>query len=162
MADPHKSLFLAEEEEFAWTYYDPMVRRFVSEGGRFFQSQLGPFILTVKGKPIFSSQVVENLRQRTMRRTKSHCEYCSTLVGPPHGPSVQAEHVRPATLDHRTPLSRGGTWKLSNLACACAPCNRRKGDATEGEYRHITAVGGPEAAKHLKNAQRLRQQQRNA
>lgn len=161
MADPHMSLFLAEEEEFAWTLYDPQVRRLLLEGGQLFQSKLGPFILTRTGKPVFSTQVIEALRQRTMRRTKSHCEYCSTIVGPANGPSVQEGRVRAATLDHRVPLSRGGTWKLSNLACACEPCNRRKSDATEAEYRHMQEVHGDDAMRHLKAAHKARQSARS-
>lgn len=39
------------------------------------------------------------------------------------------------SLDHRQPLSRGGTNALDNIAIACEPCNRAKGDLTEGEYR---------------------------
>lgn len=32
------------------------------------------------------------------------------------------------TVDHYIPLSRGGTWDLSNLKLACQPCNNKKGD----------------------------------
>ena len=31
-------------------------------------------------------------------------------------------------IDHRVPLAKGGTDGLDNLALACGPCNRRKGD----------------------------------
>jgi 5-methylcytosine-specific restriction endonuclease McrA len=37
-------------------------------------------------------------------------------------------------LDHLVPLSRGGAHALSNLAWACVPCNRRKGQKTAREF----------------------------
>lgn len=44
-------------------------------------------------------------------------------------------HPRKATLDHLTPLSRGGAHDLSNLVAACAACNFSKNDRTEAEFR---------------------------
>lgn len=38
-------------------------------------------------------------------------------------------------LEHKKPLSRGGTNYLSNLAIACRPCNSSKKDKTVKEYR---------------------------
>ena len=32
------------------------------------------------------------------------------------------------TLDHKKPISRGGTDRLYNLVIACASCNTRRGD----------------------------------
>jgi len=43
-------------------------------------------------------------------------------------------------LEHRTPLSRGGTNEYYNLAIACQGCNCRKHDKTEEEYRR--AING--------------------
>ena len=40
-------------------------------------------------------------------------------------------------LEHKTPLSRGGTNKYSNLAIACQKCNNKKYNKTEKEYRRI-------------------------
>jgi 5-methylcytosine-specific restriction endonuclease McrA len=39
------------------------------------------------------------------------------------------------SLDHKTPLSRGGTNKYENLAVAHFRCNCRKNNKTEKEYR---------------------------
>ncbi len=56
---------------------------------------------------------------------------------------------REPTLDHRIPKSRGGR-RGTNLVCACARCNRIKGNLTEEEYwaayklahdHGLTAVG---------------------
>ena len=38
-------------------------------------------------------------------------------------------------LEHKTPLSRGGTNEYSNLAIACQKCNLKKNNKTEAEYR---------------------------
>lgn len=38
-------------------------------------------------------------------------------------------------LEHKTPLSRGGTNEYENLAIACQRCNCRKHDKTEAEFR---------------------------
>ena|SRR5690606_12620928 len=38
-------------------------------------------------------------------------------------------------LEHRTPLSRGGSHSLDNCATACWECNARKGAKTEEEYK---------------------------
>lgn len=37
--------------------------------------------------------------------------------------------------DHRTPLARGGSNWIANIAPACAPCNLKKNRRTESEYR---------------------------
>jgi hypothetical protein len=36
--------------------------------------------------------------------------------------------------DHKTPITRGGTLALDNLALACEECNRIKGELTAREY----------------------------
>ena len=38
------------------------------------------------------------------------------------------------TIDHITPLSRGGTNEISNLQAACLSCNRSKCDMTPAEF----------------------------
>lgn len=38
------------------------------------------------------------------------------------------------TIDHRVPLSRGGSNKIENLALACRTCNCKKNDKTDYEY----------------------------
>lgn len=41
------------------------------------------------------------------------------------------------SLEHKTPLSRGGTNDINNLAIACMKCNVVKNARTEEEYRKI-------------------------
>lgn len=51
------------------------------------------------------------------------CYYCSIELNGDY-------HV-----DHKKPISRGGSNDKSNLACACAMCNLQKGAMTEDEFR---------------------------
>jgi len=44
-------------------------------------------------------------------------------------------------VDHKQPLSRGGSNWASNLCLACVPCNTRKHNQTEAEFRAILASG---------------------
>lgn len=57
------------------------------------------------------------------------CFYCAT-------PLVRFD------LDHKTPLSRGGTNSPENLVCACRWCNRSKGAKTAEEFA-ATRMAGP-------------------
>ncbi len=41
------------------------------------------------------------------------------------------------TVDHKTPLSRGGEDRMSNFAACCLKCNNAKGNLTEAEYRAV-------------------------
>jgi 5-methylcytosine-specific restriction endonuclease McrA len=38
-------------------------------------------------------------------------------------------------IDHRVPLTRGGSNLIENIIPACRRCNRRKGTMTEEEFR---------------------------
>ncbi len=51
------------------------------------------------------------------------CHYCNGYTLP---------HKR--TIDHLTPLSRGGAHTKSNLVMACEACNRRKGALKSHEF----------------------------
>ncbi len=51
------------------------------------------------------------------------CYYCKE--------SLQPEEVH---IEHKTPISRGGTNSRKNLALACAKCNLSKGRKTEAEF----------------------------
>lgn len=41
------------------------------------------------------------------------------------------------TIDHRTPLAKGGTNQFENLCIACNDCNTLKGEFSELEFRAI-------------------------
>lgn len=44
------------------------------------------------------------------------------------------------TVDHKTPLSRGGKSIYSNLVISCFSCNSEKADMTEKEYKKFKAM----------------------
>jgi 5-methylcytosine-specific restriction endonuclease McrA len=54
------------------------------------------------------------------------CYYCRSKVDPNN-----------RTIDHRIPLSRGGSHSVKNLVMACHQCNSSKSDKTEAEYLHL-------------------------
>jgi 5-methylcytosine-specific restriction endonuclease McrA len=55
------------------------------------------------------------------------CFYC-------HTPLFGVYHV-----EHKTPLSRGGTDRLTNICLACPTCNLRKGSRTAEEFMKLLA-----------------------
>lgn len=55
------------------------------------------------------------------------CHYCGKLI------DGESPH-----LEHKTPISRGGSNHRTNLAIACASCNLKKGRKTEAEFRNDT------------------------
>lgn len=59
-----------------------------------------------------------------VRACGRRCEYCGKEIGlfEFHG-------------DHRTPVSRGGSDSIDNIAVACKGCNLDKGSLTAEEYR---------------------------
>lgn len=65
----------------------------------------------------------EDLRRAIFRRDGYTCAYCGH-----RGTSATLE------VDHRVPVSRGGTDDPENLTTACWECNREKGDMTAFEY----------------------------
>jgi 5-methylcytosine-specific restriction endonuclease McrA len=44
------------------------------------------------------------------------------------------------TLEHLTPLSRGGTWEAGNLDVSCYRCNSSKASLTDAEFRELGPV----------------------
>jgi len=61
------------------------------------------------------------------------CFYCGTVLTT----APAARSPRRASVDHLTPLSRGGRDKRNNKVRACQACNRDKGPLTLEEYRVI-------------------------
>jgi 5-methylcytosine-specific restriction endonuclease McrA len=73
--------------------------------------------------------VFARVRERIAADHDWKCIYCGreVIVGPDGGDRL-------ATIDHKIPLSRGGSWKRFNLTCACKGCNGEKGDLTAEEF----------------------------
>jgi 5-methylcytosine-specific restriction protein A len=57
---------------------------------------------------------------------KRRCHYCNEVL----------PNFEDTTLDHRVPISRGGTSHIWNLVLCCGECNKNKGNLTEWEYRN--------------------------
>lgn len=51
------------------------------------------------------------------------CFYCATVLD-----------VKTAVQEHKTPLSRGGSDDIDNIAISCSLCNWRKGTQTDREF----------------------------
>lgn len=83
-----------------------------------------PSLLMMLGYSVFAK-----VRLRIAQDCDMSCAYCGgdVIVGK-HGGK------RLATIDHKIPLSRGGTWKRYNLTCACKRCNELKGAMTAEEF----------------------------
>lgn len=69
------------------------------------------------------------LRKQVEARDGTACHYCGgeTFVLPVGVPFDTDQLKAERTLDHRVPVSRGGTDTLDNLVIACRTCNNRKG-----------------------------------
>jgi 5-methylcytosine-specific restriction endonuclease McrA len=58
-----------------------------------------------------------------LKRHNFLCFYCGAKLRPAN-----------RTLDHKLPLSRGGTNTIDNVVPACRPCNQRKHRLTTEEF----------------------------
>lgn len=47
---------------------------------------------------------------------------------------VKMRDVHEATIDHKVPLSKGGSSELPNLTLSCVTCNLDKGSETFEDY----------------------------
>ena len=63
--------------------------------------------------------ITEATQNQVRQRAKLLCEYCHA--------SEQWQYVS-FTVDHVTPLTKGGASSIDNLALACFHCNRQKSD----------------------------------
>ena len=71
--------------------------------------------------------VPPSLRDDLLVAQNGRCGICETTDGPFH-------------VDHRRPISRGGSNERSNLWILCAPCNLSKNDRTVEEFLAIRAT----------------------
>lgn len=71
-------------------------------------------------------------RRTVLARDMYTCQYCGAQPG-------RTE----LTIDHILPRSRGGMTNWENVAAACGPCNRRKGNRTPDEANmHLLSEPG--------------------
>ena len=76
-------------------------------------------------------------RRTVLARDHYACQYCGVQPG-----------KAGLTIDHVLPRSRGGETHWENVATACGPCNRRKGNRTPGEAR-MPLLRGPRRPRYL-------------
>ncbi len=67
--------------------------------------------------------------KRLYHRQSHRCYYCLEPLGPPGKLHQAVFHI-----EHRTPLSRGGSNYPHNVCLACPGCNMQKGTMTADEY----------------------------
>jgi hypothetical protein len=86
---------------------------------------LGHRILS--GRRSRRKSISESLRWRIWERDNFKCHYCGWCQF--------------LTVDHRIPVSRGGTDDESNLVTACEDCNRSKGNMSEEDFKAAWRMG---------------------
>lgn len=90
-----------------------------------------PSVIRLKHFVNVPHRTIQCNKRNVMRRDQFTCIFCGVKVGDKRGGKVLE---RPNfTVDHLTPLSKGGKNTWSNMACACHPCNHRKGARTPHE-----------------------------
>lgn len=62
--------------------------------------------------------------KQLIREQDNKCGYCGVEMDTP-------------SIDHKTPVSRGGKDNIENLIACCRRCNSNKRDKTEAEYREF-------------------------
>ena len=73
--------------------------------------------------------MAKNVLGRALMRTLGKCWYCGRILDGDRGKNE-------ATVDHVTPISRGGSKKREeNCVAACKDCNTEKSNMTLEEYR---------------------------
>ena len=70
--------------------------------------------------------VLGRITRRDVEYLPTACVYCGSTES--------------LTVDHATPLCRGGENHWSNLTTACFDCNRRKWDKTVAEFAEVRLV----------------------
>jgi len=68
------------------------------------------------------------IRRAVLDRDTRTCVYCGRAGGD-SDPDGMSWHI-----DHRLPVSRGGSDVMENLALSCQACNLEKGTRTDEEY----------------------------
>lgn len=74
-------------------------------------------ILKERGGPIS-----EDIREAVYLKSGGLCKYCGKFI------------ERNGEIEHKTPMIKGGSNDLGNLAWSCYQCNKEKANKTEKEY----------------------------
>lgn len=94
-----------------------------------------------------SISMIRRYGEKLAQKSGWKCYYCNaSLIPYKHTQDDQYTHLDRdgyrvanapywfATVDHKMPVSRGGTDDLDNLVLACVQCNVEKQDMTDTEY----------------------------
>ena len=81
------------------------------------------------------------LRKAKFAEAGGKCVYCGVEV------TYYSKRHNTMELDHKIPVSKGGSDDPDNLACSCRPCNRAKHDMTAEEFVALRS-GRANAAKN--------------
>lgn len=76
-----------------------------------------------------------SLREILYEKQEGFCHYCAKII-----PWVNW------TIDHKTPISRGGTERAENKIGSCKKCNNAKGSMTEEEFRGCSSMAEREVS----------------
>jgi len=72
-------------------------------------------------------------------RSGGECAYCEKQLAWANYGRVGSRGAW--QVDHRVPVSRGGSDHLNNLSAACVDCNLAKGDLTAREFTGVSRPG---------------------
>jgi len=78
----------------------------------------------------------KDIKELLYLRQKGKCMYCGKKMD-----------IRYFHIDHKIPVARDGANTVANQQLLCAPCNNRKGNMTDGEYRRAYGLPGARKAK---------------
>ena len=145
MADPHRPLYLDDPIP----YGDEGLFRLATAGWTIILPRNGGFIARKRGgkgnrvKLVLSEVVIRRVRDSLGRAQGWRCAYCNH-------PVAHADQLAdtPGTIElqieHRVPISRGGTWKRFNILGSCKSCNTAKADLSENDFRALLERFPPE------------------
>lgn len=86
--------------------------------------QMTPGAVAARGRHNLGQKEVQRLKNFKLKEQGKQCVYCLAEIS-----------METADLDHKTPLSRGGSHDLTNLQVLCSACNKEKHSKTDKEYR---------------------------
>ncbi len=85
----------------------------------------------------------QSFRRRLAFRDGPWCHYCLVdlpLYEPHTGATISGCGDGWAGIDHKEPLSRGGSDTLDNMVLCCRPCNDAKADMSYAEFMRAKGV----------------------
>ena len=78
----------------------------------------------VKEKPRRRPRFSKRKRELLYKSQRGRCMYCGIKLG-----------MAFFDIDHKIPFAKKGSDDVENLQMLCRPCNGRKGDMTDGDFR---------------------------